>query len=132
MTTPSERKTIATTLGALADSHTALVAVLALPVDAKTAYHISKLARLVTPDIRSFHEQRDKIVQKFGVPVEGSEGQFVIPPDKTADFRREEKDLLEVPVTIDFAPITLAMLDGQKVEGRHLIGLGALLAENAD
>lgn len=120
---------ITTTLGQLADAKDALIAVASLALPAKSAYRVSKLCRKVDPDIRAFFEQRNALVVKYGTPEEGKEGSFRVDPYKVSDFAREFQELRAVTVEVDEAPIDLAWLEDQNIEGKHLLALGPLLIE---
>lgn len=127
------------TLGDALDAADALSRVAALPWPVATAYHMSKLLRLLRAEVAIFEEQRVAAVREFGVPrdptpeerARGSAPQIIqVPPDKMRDYVGKVKALHQVRVTIDGSPLTLDELAGdQRVTGTDLAALGPLLAD---
>lgn len=127
---PATHPHIKTTLGALADAHAAIAAVLVLALPSTAAYHVMKLARLAEPEIQTFEAQRMALVKRLGVEVPETNGvQFRVDADKLPEYMRELSALRAVPIALPWGPITMGMLTGQHVSGQTLLNLGPLLSE---
>lgn len=123
---------ITTTLGELVNAYGGLRAVLALDLPSKTSFHAAKLARLIMGDVQSFNQERDALLQKYGTKNKTKDGEpetYTLVGKKRTKFESEFKDLSETVATVDYAPLTLAMLDGRNISGENLLALGPLLAE---
>lgn len=103
----SDKGKIETTIGELVEAEPALARLAALRLDAKTRYHIVKLARLVNAETRDhFHEPRQGVIAEMGF-----EKLPAVPPAKVPDFLARIKPFTEVPVTIPWGPVTSTMLE---------------------
>lgn len=67
--------------------------VLAASVPARTGYWLSKLSKVFDGEVKAFNEQRTKLFQKLGQPVEGHHDQVSIPADKVPEFTAEMNSL---------------------------------------
>jgi hypothetical protein len=121
--------TIATTLGALVQAEAALMAICAVKLSPKSAYHVAKLARLVAVDTKHFHTERDALITELGTQRE--DGGYELKPDsdQVPAFVARLNDLAAVPVEIPWGPITLEMLGTADVSAQDLLALGPLLAD---
>jgi hypothetical protein len=121
--------TITTTLGALVQAEPALQPICALKLNARSAYHLKKLAQLVAIETKHFHAERDRYITELGSVREG--GGFELKPDSEAwpTFVAQLTELAAVPVEIPCGPITLEMLGTADVSAQDLIALGPLLAD---
>ena len=123
------------TLGALANAQIAIGHLLALPLPPKQAYHVAKLARLVSVETTHFHDQRNALIRAHGAdrpatPEElasGSDEQLtVVVKEKIPEFLPKLTALCAVEVEIAWSPVTLAMLGDHRVSGQDLLALGPL------
>jgi hypothetical protein len=123
---------IATTLGALVQAEAALTTLCALKLSAKSAYHLKKLAALVTVELKHYHAERDQYIRTHGTPRE--DGSVTIGPhaDAWPAFVAQMNDLAAVPVEIQCGPITLAMIGDEKVCAADLLALGPLVADDEE
>lgn len=128
---------IQTTIGALVEAEPALAKLATLKLDAKTRYHVVKLARLVSQEVREhFTEPRNEAVKEYGAEREPTESEKVtFGPQKVTEVRPEHKpqffarvnELAAVPVTIPWGPLTTAMVDScTDVTAADLLALGPL------
>jgi len=119
---------VRTTLGALVSAEPALATLCALKLSAAAAYHLAKLARLVTTEAKHFHDARHRAITEMGTATGGG---FAILPDSPAwpTFVTQLEELAAVAVEIPWGPITVAMLGDQRVAAADLAALGPLFAE---
>ena len=132
---------IETTIGALAEAEPALERLAGPRLDAKTRYHIVKLARLVRAELQThFYEPRQEAFKEFGVERASTDAEraqhgdtvLAVPPDQIAPFRARMKELCDVAVTVPWGPVTPAMVEGcAEITALDLLALGALF-EMAD
>ncbi len=124
------RRRIATTLGALATADQALARLAALPVPIKTAYHVAKLARLVTAELKFFQARRLEVFRELGDevpgPTPGAPPDLRVPPERMAAFGARIDEICAVPVEIAWGPIDLTGLD-IRLAAEDLIALGPLV-----
>lgn len=101
----------------------------ALRLPAKHAYHLEKLARLLSEETRHFHAKREAAIHELG--TKRDDGQVEIPQGSEAirEFVKRLNELAEIPVVIHWKPITLDMLGDEKVSAADLHALGPLLAD---
>lgn len=128
---------IETTIGALVDAEAALNKLAGVKLDAKTRYHVLKLAKLVSAETKPhFYEPRQEAFKEFGIEREpngqerakfGPDKILEVPPSKMAAFQARIKDLAAVPVTIPWGPVTLTMLEHYpEFSGADCLALGPL------
>lgn len=136
-------KRIETTIGELVAAEPALARLTAVKLDAKTRYHVVKLAKLVAAETRDhFYEPRQQVFKELGVertptPAElsrlGPDTVLEIPPVKVAAFSARIKELAAVPSVIEWSPVTLAMLESYpEFTGADMLALGPLFTMEDD
>jgi hypothetical protein len=133
-------KKIETTIGALVEAEPALNRLAALRLDAKTRYHVLKLAKLVAAETKEhFYAPRLDAFKEFAVerpptPAErarnGLDPVFDLEPatpENRAACSARLKDLAAVPVSIQWGPVTPTMLDGTpEFTAADMLALGPL------
>lgn len=92
-----------------------------LKLDAKLRYHVIKLLKLVTAELRDhFYEERDQLLQELGKERPATEAEMermgsatirVLPTELIPAFEARMKTVTEVPVTIPWGPVTLTQLE---------------------
>ena len=126
---------VETTLGAFVHAEPALHRTLTAALAAKARYHAVKLAKLVFAEIKHFTDERDRLIKELGeerepTPEEIARGVTgkvtAVVPEHAAEYRARLKELLDVPVTIAWGPLTHAMLEPTDITGDVLVGLGPL------
>jgi len=128
---------IDTTINKLADAEPALTRLLATKFDAKTRYHLMKLANLVRSELREHLDvPRQGLFKEFGVerqPTDAERAQrgpsplLEVPQEKLPDFMKELDAVAAVAVTIPWGPITAAMMEAYPdISGADLLALGPL------
>ena len=129
---------IETTIGALVAAEPALKKLAGLRLNAKSRYHVAKLAKLVTEEIRDhFFAPREQVFRELGTqrsatPEELAAGQsaevLFVPLEKRPELEKAIAEIVAVPSTIPWNPVTLAMLeDHDEFTAEDLLGLGPLL-----
>ena len=80
----------------------------------RTAYRLSKFSKKMGDDLRTFDEQRKKLVEKHGDLVEKQgnkdEKNFQVKPENIEAFRKEIAEVAEVKTEIDMEPIRISEL----------------------
>lgn len=131
---------IETTIGALVDAGPAIAKLAQVKFDAKTRYHVVKLARLVEQETKAhFAEPRQQAFKEFAVEREPTPQEMrthgpdkildiaIATPEKRAAFVARVNDLRGVPVLIEWGPVTSTMLDAYPdVTGADCLALGPL------
>lgn len=127
---------IRTTLGVLVDAVQSLGRIVSLPMTAKAAYHVAKLARLVEVETKLFGEKRQELITRFGMQREptdaerqaGASGPITeVTADRRADYLAEIEALASVDVVIPWGPIDRAWLADARLEPRDFLTLDALM-----
>lgn len=127
-----------TTLGACLDAEASLLQLATIAWPVKTAYHIAKLIRLVRDRTKAFEAQRVTVVKDLGAPrppneVEKARGLtedvIEVAPDKMQAYFTQYTELRAQATTIEWAPLTLAELEGPQIMPATLLDLGPFLAE---
>lgn len=122
---------IDTTLEALVNAEPALARVIAVKFDkdggAKLRYHAFKLARLVQQETKHYYEERTALIEALG---EGEPKKIPAASPRFAEFKAKHKELCDVPVTIVWGPLTLAMLEPyDEVTAADWLALGPLFSD---
>ena len=123
---------IDSTLGRLVAAEEALRRLAEQRMPLKTAYHIAKLAKLLSAESEIFQQKKTEIFRAHGTErppkTEEERAQFgetvlEVPPASRQVVFDAMKELFEVPVRIEWAPLTLAQLDGVSISPLDLIAL---------
>ena len=129
---------IPTTLGLLVQAEPALGRLLEQRVPMRTAYHLSKFAKLVRAETLVYHEQRDALIRELGAPREPTDAERAkgiqgpvteVTPANLPAFLAKVQELAAVPVTLEWTRLNLSTLDGIQVSGADLLALEPLLTE---
>jgi len=75
----------------------------------RTAYRLSKFSKKMGDDLRTFDEQRKKLVEKHGTKDEKGEN-FKVEQENMEAFRKEIAEVAEVKTEIDMEPIRISEL----------------------
>jgi len=120
---------IETTLGALVEAEPALGPICALKLNARSAYHVKKLAQLVAQETKHFHDERNALITEYGTKQD--DGQILVKPDSEhfPTLIAKLNELAAVPVEIPWGPVTLEMLGDAPISAGELLALGPLLAD---
>ncbi len=122
---------IQTTLGELVAAEDALKRVAALKLPVKSAYHVAKLIRIVSGEVRAFHEQRERFIRELGVtapPNAHGEQTISVTPEQWPEFQRRIRELAAISVSIAWGPLTVEMFGTESVAPADLVALGPLMA----
>lgn len=107
----------------------ALGRLLALELPAAISYKIARVARPVQAELRSYEQERVKLVQRLG--EDNEQGQIVVLPEKVIEFNKELDALLDVDVKPEIRAVDPAILyeDGIKVKPADLMVLWFLFED---
>ena len=119
------------TLGQIASSYEAIIAVMALPLPAVTAYRVAKLGKQVMEEAAIFERERNACVMRRGTQVEGAHN-YQVDAAGIEAFMAEIAELSAVEVMIDADPIKLSWLGTHEIAAKHLSALGPLLVDDTE
>lgn len=109
---------------------TALKKVVAQELPLKVSYKLSKLVKIVDAETELIEAERNKLVQKYGVPDTEVEDRIQVPQDKIADFMRDWQDFLATETEIDVDPISVESFgEDVKLTTQDALQLSAVLAD---
>lgn len=100
---------------------------LALELPAAASYKIARAARPITAELRSYEQERVRLVQRLGEAAEG--GQIMVLPKNAVEFNKEMNTLLDVDVELDIRKIDIGILGEVGVKPADLIVLWFLFDE---
>lgn len=100
-------------LGELVMAQEALQRLILLEWPAAVSYKVARAARPALAELRSYEEQRIKLVQQFG-ETEGQ--QTIVKPDKVSEFTAEMSALLQVDVDLEIRTISPDLLDNDEIK----------------
>lgn len=124
--------TISTTLGSLVVAEPALQLLAKLELPERTAYHVAKLLRLVSPELKHFHEKREAYIKEYGEERETTAeekaagmGERVtsVTDEKREAFIAKVEELALVPVELAWRPIKISALTGSKLKAEDILPL---------
>jgi len=115
-------------LGELVVAWEPLQRLLASDLPAAVSYKVARAARPVLAELRSYEEQRVKLVQQFG---ESDGQQTIVKPDKRPDFNTEMNELLQVDVDLKIRTMNPDLLDID-IKGADMVALWFLFEEVED
>ncbi len=133
---------ITTTLGALTNAVPVLQRLWTLRLPAKTAYHVSKLCKLVDAETRDhFHEPCEKLRVELGAEraptpdeaaTNGGQPVMEVTPENRKEFFTRVQELAAVEVTIPWKPLALDALASVDISADELNALGALIVSDGE
>ena len=130
---------IETTIGALVAAEPALKKLAGLRLNAKTRYHVAKLAKLVGEEVRDhFFAPREQVFRELGTQRPATEAELeagksaevlFVPLEKRLELEKAIAEIVSVSATIAWNPVTLAMLEPhEEFTADDLLALGPLVA----
>lgn len=102
-------------LGELVIAQETLQRLLVLELPAAVSYKVARAARPVLAELRSYEEQRVKLVQQFG---ETKGQQTIVKPDKVMEFNAEMNALLQMDVDLEIRTLDPALFDSDEIKIR--------------
>lgn len=123
---------IRTTLGTLIPAAPALARLADRPLPVKTAYHVSKLTRLVRHELTWYQTERDAAIKAHGAPRQptaeeaaaGTVGPvWQVGDDGRAAFFARMAELDDLPVELAWRPLALDALDGHPITAADVTAL---------
>lgn len=118
---------IETKVGNVVEAKEALGRLVLLKLPAKTAYHVSKLARLTGQEIHDYETARVTLVKEMGTTAD--DGSISVPQDKMPEFMPKLNELLDVATKIDWNPLTIDMLGTAEISAADVVALGPFLTD---
>ena len=122
------------TLEQIVVSEPALKALSTTRLPIKAAYSVSKMIRLIGPELADFNAQRNALILELGEKDEDS-GNTSISPDMPAfeEFAAKVKELIGVSVELPgVTPLTLSAFGDADLTPETLLQLGPFVVEEED
>jgi hypothetical protein len=104
---------ITTTLGRLVNAVPTLHRIAAVPLPMRTAYDLAKLVKLVEVEVDIFNDRVEALRKELRGDLP-ADADVPVPADVLAAFQERVNDLTAVPVTIDWKPFNLSVLEDRK------------------
>lgn len=128
---------IQSTLGHLMTAMPALERLAESRLPVQTAYTLAKLCRLVQIETEYFQTQRANLFKEYGVERPSTDAEkatcgasvFEVQPDNIDVFRVKLNELLALPVSIDWTPISVTALGSLEMSAADFIALGAFVVD---
>jgi hypothetical protein len=96
---------------------------------AKTAFRLSRIAKIVDEIYIQIEATRNKLVQKYGAPA-GKTGNIIVKPENVATFQQEFSELLsDETIELDVKPIKLEVLEEIKLTALDMLALEPFVKE---
>jgi len=97
----------------------------------KAAYRFARIKDKLTPELKQFEEQRNKIFTEAQVPQENNK--WKLTPELAVKVQADVEQLLQESIEIQIEPVTLSMLGDQvQIEPGILLILDKLIKEDGD
>ena len=109
----------------LFNMQTSLNRVVALELEPKTSYRVSKILRKVIAELKTLEDERQKLIKKYAVADD--KGIKKVPDDKMEEFNKDWASLLEMEVKMDIELIPLDMLEGVKLSAKEMMDLDEII-----
>tara|TARA_Y100001963_G_scaffold160166_1_gene268533 strand:+ start:3964 stop:4380 length:417 start_codon:yes stop_codon:yes gene_type:complete len=102
-----------------------------LPI--RVAYRLTRLITKLNDEYDALDTSRIKLLEEYGTPVDGVEGQFQFTPENQVSFQEEFNNLLSEDVDLDWQPISIDDLGRQtNLSVKELSSIGFLFQELED
>lgn len=117
---------IEVTVEEIVDSTSVVKQMMNMAMKSRVAYQIARLARELENELKTFENERMKLIQKYGEKDENGDlktdenGQYTIPKDNIKEFGDESNELLETKVELNVNKIKLEDLDCELNPGQIL------------
>lgn len=112
----------------LVNSSQALSRLMAQPMHAVVAFSLSRIARLIEPELKAYDESRVKLLKEYGEPTEADPTRYEFQsPEKAQSFADELNALLEQEVEGEFKPMTLESLAKAEISAADVLLLDWLI-----
>jgi hypothetical protein len=121
---------------AIAEAALARLSALVWPI--RTAYHMSKLLRLMRAELRVAEQERLALVKELGCErptneMERNSGMghriIEVPSEKMDEFQDRRQAIVNQTLRLDWAPLTLDEFGEQKVSAIDIADLGPVFSE---
>lgn len=97
-------------------------------MNVSVAFKVQKNHKLVTDELKSANEVRQKLIDKYKESDDG-QGNVKLKKDKVQDFNKESNELLEQKVDIELKHINTDELEGISIKPRTLALLETVLQD---
>ena len=115
-------------LSQLVSAAPALLRLSAQPVKARIAFHLSKVMRLVEPELKAYDEARIKLLKELGKPKADHPEQYEFLDGNAEKFVMELNELLAQEVALEFKPLPFADIEQLEISASDVIALDWLIA----
>ncbi len=116
------------TLGEILNGKNSLEKLISKEIKIKTAFKLSKLAKMVTEEMQLYEEQRIGLVKKYGDEPD-EKGATAVKPENNQKFIEELTELTGVEVELDFEPISVDELGDIEISAGDLSLIEKFLSE---
>lgn len=105
----------------IVENETALNILMEIKFPQKVSFRLSRLKKILLPEIESFNERRIVLAKEYGKQVNETEDKWEIPKDNVPKFNKELNTLLDMEIDIPFEKIKLEELGNIEIEPKNLI-----------
>jgi hypothetical protein len=83
------------------------------PQSAKVGYKLGRIVKSARDEVATLATAQNALLEKYGTPINGSGGQYEVPPENRKEFAATWNDLLTTEVEVWGDPFELSEIDGQ-------------------
>lgn len=116
-------------VGQLVNSAQALSRLVQQPMKAQYSFPLSRLAKQIEPELKTYDETRMKLLQENGTLSEDGKSYFFVDNKKSDEFADELQAVLDSEVELEFKTIALDKLDRIEISAADLTVLDWLVKE---
>lgn len=117
------------TVGKLVNSAQALSRLVNQPMKAQYSFPLSRLAKQIEPELKTYDETRMKLLGEYGTLSDDGKQYTFEGDDKAKEFSAELQAVLDSEMEIEFKTISLEKLDRVEVSASDLTVLDWLVTE---
>lgn len=98
---------------------------------ARVNYHLLKIAKAASSEVRDFQAAQKEMLDKYGTKTE-QEGVYNVPPENRDKYNQEITELLSSEVELNALPFPFEWIENATVEGNDLLLLNIYFTEPLD
>ncbi len=117
------------TLREIKEAESALNEVFNLNLPIKASFKLSKIIKVVKPELVNYNEHYNKIIKEHGQPTEGNPNNIFVPKEKEEEVLGYIKELLDTEVEIAFVPVKLDELENVSLTPKIITDLNRFIVE---
>jgi hypothetical protein len=92
------------------------------------SYKLAKLYKKFFEECQAVEAERIKLIKSLSSGEEDEQGNFVVLPEKTAEFREKFEELLKTETTIEFETISIEELGDINIKPDDLVRLDKIIS----